>query len=73
MGAPPANDEMAKFNNGKVTVLVGEKSTKFYLKFETPYACSSFFEAALKGGFRETAKQEVRLPDHNKAFDIIAE
>lgn len=67
------NDEMARSNNGEVSVLVGEKNTKFHLKFETLCACSSFFEAALKGPFRETAEQEVRLPDHNdKAFDIIA-
>ena len=67
---------MAKSNNGKATVLVGEKSTKFCLEpetVETLCAASPFFKAALKGGFREAAEQEVRLPDHNdKAFAIIA-
>ena len=62
---------MAKSNNSEVTVLMGD--TKFYLESETLCAASSFFEAALKAGFSETAEQEVRLPDHSdEAFGIIA-
>ena len=67
---------MAKCINSEVTVLVEEESTKFCLKPETAEtlcAASPFFKAALKGGFRETAEQEVRLPDYNdEAFTIIA-
>jgi len=71
--ARSSNDEVDASNNDEVTVLVGEKNTKFCLKTETLCACSSFFESALKVGFRETMEREVRLPDHNdKAFDIIA-
>ena len=66
---------MAKSNNSEATVLVGEKNTKFCLQSETAEtlcAASPFFKAALKGGFREAAEQEVRLPDYNdEAFTII--
>ena len=57
-----------------VTVLVGKEKHPFHLDEDQLCKCSSFFDPALRGGFKESKELAVHLPEaYVEAFQVLEE
>jgi hypothetical protein len=57
-----------------VTVLVGKEKHSFHLDKDQLSKYSSFFDSALRGGFKESEELAVQLPEADvKAFQVFEE
>jgi hypothetical protein len=55
-----------------VTILVGKEKHSFHLDKDQLCKCSSFFDSALRGGFKESKELVVQLPEADvEAFQVF--